>query len=216
MISREKGAFRIFRTRNAAGNRRTNLGVVEIDLCRKNRSFARLHCRLGRLELSLRSIVRLLGNSIDLHELAGAFGISLRLYEGRARLSERCFGSLQLRVINGRINLVELFALFNFLTFLKETFLENAVYLRTHLGNVIRTGAARQNRINAHCLRLHCDHHHFRRRPRLPLSGLSLTDQAFMMEICQQESRSKGCANGDMYRFSCKQHSQSNLIDISI
>ena len=160
----------------------------------------RLHACLRGLESSLRGIVGLFGNGVDLQQGLGALRIGLSLNERSARLRERSFGALQSRFIFGRIDLIELIACFHFLAFGKEALLEDAVHLRTDFGDIVSVRATRQNRFNLDWLGLGRNDLHLRRRhfPRCS----SRPRSTLLFAACQRRSSAHGANKGGIKHFS--------------
>ncbi|MCY1397917.1 hypothetical protein D9M71_129370 [compost metagenome] len=160
------------RATDAPADRRQHLGVAHVDARLLQRRLGLQLCR-ARLVVLL-TADRLVG---DQHLVA----LGQRTAGQHAGL-----GTLQGRLIDRRIDLVQLLASLDLAAFLEQTLLHDAVDLRTHLGHPIGRGTARQLGGQGERLGLEGHHPHLR-------GGASLRPGRVLFATAgQQQERRQG------------------------
>ncbi|MNM60594.1 hypothetical protein D3C81_718830 [compost metagenome] len=145
----DQRAFGDRRSTDTTGQWRVDLGVAHIDLGRLQRGFRLQAVGHGR-------VVFLAAHGLFVDQLLVAIGNRL----GRTQVG---FGAFLGRFIDRWIDLIQLLAGLDVAAFLEQTLENDAVDLRTNLGNAVRAGAPRQIRGERKRLRLKGDDADLRR-----------------------------------------------------
>ena len=160
------------RTADTPGDRRSDLGVAEVDGRGLHSRLVRLHRRqrlpVGRLGV----VVVLAADGVDLHQVGVALGLQPHGRQVGLSVGQRPLRLIECSLIRRWVDLVEHLAGADVGAFHEQARLDQAIHLRTYVGGERRRGAARQLGGARYGLGLQRHHAHLRRprwrRRRLP------------------------------------------------
>ena len=171
MCIRDRGAHREGARTDVSADRRRDPRVVEVDPRRFHGGLLLLN-HGGRLAERRLSIIGVLAaDRIDLDQIGIALGLQPGGHQGGAGVGQLRCRLIERGLIGRRIDAIEALARLHIGALLEQPRLNDPVDLRSHIGNLERTGSAGQIRLQSHGLRPEHDHAHRRRSHRRGSGG---------------------------------------------